>query len=194
MCEVGLPLHKQLIKGITSTLAIQHFKGRRMKLVHISCLPWSLVGVDVRQTMRSNHSYTLISLSIYQWLHVCAWSTIPLHKQPNKGITSISTMQHFKGVPSRDWWKLAHFNLCIVWCMMYHDLQSFILIFAPLSIYQWVYVWVWYIIVQATNQGDHIKTDHTTPQGYAMGRWMKTVILLTFVLVGVQWTISSNHS
>ena len=54
--------------------------------------------------------------------------------------------------------------------------------------------WGWYIIAQATNQGDHIHIGHTIYKGCTMCGWMKIGVLSSSALDGVWCTMSSNHT
>ena len=77
-----------------------------------------------------------------------------------------------------------------VWCTMSSHYPYTL---SPLSIHQYVHVWGWYTITQATKQGDHINTGHTILQRCTMGRWMKTGTRLSLALDIVWYTISSNN-
>ena len=79
--------------------------------------------------------------------------------------------------------------------MMYHELQPSIQVLTPLLIHWSDNRWVWYTIVQAAKQLDHIYTGHITIQGCTIDRWMKTGTFLALALDGVWCTVivSSNH-
>ena len=87
------------------------------------------------------------------------------HEQTNKGIPSILSIQHPKGVPPWvDGWTMWHFYP-LLW-MVYDEP------WAP-TIHTGVNTHPnssmgdgrgWYTIVQATKKGDNVHTGHTTPQ------------------------------
>ena len=84
--------------------------------------------------MSSNHPYPYRYWYHCQFMNECMCEVdTPLHKQPGKRIKYILNVQHTNDGTSwiNEYWHM--FSLYLVWCVMYHELQSLLHVLTPLS-------------------------------------------------------------
>ena len=189
MDEVDKLLYKQPNKGIISILVTQYPKDEPswmdgwMKIGTLLALVWDGVWC----IMSSNHSYR-------HWHHSQSINGMTQHYTCNQARGSHPYWLHNTPRMDHHEWKKTDTLLASaldgVWCTMSSHYPYTL---SPLSIHQYVHVWGWYTITQATKQGDHINTGHTILQRCTMGRWMKTGTRLSLALDIVWYTISSNN-
>ena len=164
MGEVDKPLHKQSNRGSYPTGHTSHkgySMGRWMKTGVISSP--ALDGVWC--TIRSNHLYMCWHPSPF--ISRCMGGVDKLlYNQSSKGVTSILATQHSKDGPLRmkeNW----HTSLLLSWLVC--DVKLTPIIHLGIGIHLNLFMDAWVRLIHhctIIKNGDHIHTDHTTPQGW----------------------------
>ena len=114
-------------------------------------------------TMQFNHPYRCWHPSQFTNGGMGEVDSIPLYKQPRKGVTSILPTQHTNDRPCMDWWKLAHF-LLLPWgvCDRPWAWTIYIDVDTPVNPYVGAWVRLVYHCIKNQAMGSHSYWPHNT--------------------------------
>ena len=191
MCGVGLPLYKQLSKGIISILATQHPNDiplvDRWKLEHFRHLPWMVCGVQWAPTINIDIDTTLNSS-----MDACVRL---IHHYTGKQTRGSHPYWSYipKNVPWVDGWKLGHFHPLpwmvydVPWAPTIHTCVD-----TPVNPSMSAWVRLIHHCISNQARGSHPYWPHNTQRMDEHGG-KKTGTFSAFAFDGVWCTMSSNH-